>query len=151
MKIYLLLLSILVFSACDEPNKLVQNTVDGRFSITLSMERNWIRPDESIPVLMEIKNLNGTLEEGWTEPVELIVNNGSINQSTVFVTFPDPGDSSHTEPDRFYTWLTLTGPDYRYVYSPQEGEIQAVFLDKLTRLHFRVLPAEDSLDATSQE
>ncbi len=67
-------------SSCFEPDKrITRSTGDGAFALTLEAERNWVRPEQSLPLLVRLERLPGAADEEVNESIEFAVNNGAIS------------------------------------------------------------------------
>ena len=97
-------------AGCSEPDKRVTvATDDGAFELTLSAEKNWLRPGESLPVRLRVASVGGRLAETVRDTVELLANNGSVTPSRVVITFVGQADTLTRGADVVYEdWLTFT-------------------------------------------
>ena len=130
---------------CSEPHEQVMgSTADGRFSLTLQAEKNWVRPGESLPIQVRIESLTGPLAQGLVDTLRLVANNGAVYPSRVVVDFAGAADSVWAAPRTSYVnWAYFTA-SVRLAEGTQ-GEVYASFLDALATLKIRIVPSPDSL------
>ena len=142
----LVLLAVVGLSpGCSEPDKQVsRSTADGDFEVVLAGEKNWIRPGESLPILVTVTSLAGPLQERLFEEVTFVVNNGSITPRSLTVVMAGTADSLAGPPETEYSeWGTFTASGN--VSSERQGEIHAMFMDALATLKIRIVPTPESL------
>lgn len=126
--------------SCSEPDKRVTAaTADGAFQITLSTDKNWLRPGESLPVRLRVVSVGGQLAETRRDTIELLANNGTVSPSRIPVTFVGQADTlTQGVETSFEDWLTFTVSTY--VSAERQGEIHALFRDLHATLKVRVVP-----------
>lgn len=130
---------------CSEPDEqVVAATADGRFSLTLKTEKNWMHPGESLPIKVTIESLGGPLAQGLVDTLRLVANNGAVYPSRLAVDLAAAADSLWGAPRTSYvTWAYFTA-SVRPAEGTQ-GEVYASFLDALATLKIRIVPSPDSL------
>ena len=130
---------------CAEPDEwVVAATADGRFSLTLQAEKNWVRPGESLPIKVTIESRNGPLAQGLVDTLRLVANNGAVYPSRLAVGLAGAADSLWAAPRTPYVnWAYFTA-SVRPAEGTQ-GEVYASFLDALATLKIRIVPSPDSL------
>lgn len=155
----LILAAALCWSCSEEPDRIVGTTTeDGRFAIELESTRDWVRPGDSLPIKVRVKQLVESLDEDLSAEIEFVVNNGSVSPSSLDVEFlapytepVDEGDDDSVEPiaivqksgERiFEQWVTFEA-DSRADASVQ-GEVHALFLNIRSTLKIRITPPTDT-------
>jgi hypothetical protein len=130
---------------CSEPGKQVMGaTADGRFSLSLQAAKNWVRPGETLPILVRIQPLYGPPAEGLTDTLRLVANNGSLYPQRLPVAFAAAEDSLGAGAQTaFVTWVYFTAATR--LSDGVQGEAHALFLDALATLRIRIVPSPDSL------
>ncbi len=164
MRAILILAVALCWGCAEEPDRIVGTTTeDGRFAIELESTRDWVRPGDSLPIKVRVKQLVESLDEDLSTEIEFIVNNGSVSPSSLDVEFLAPytesvdedeaidADAEDTaEPvvieqksgERIFEQWVIFEADSRADASVQ-GEIHALFLDIRSTLKIRITPPTD--------
>ena len=140
-----LLLATLLLAGCDEPDKAVtQATEDGRFSLSLEAEKNWLHPGEILPVRVRVESLAGPLAHGLVDTLKLVANNGTLAPTLLVVAFAGTADSAAVGVERVYeNWIYFAASTRA---TPQnQGEINALFQDSQALLKIRITPPAESL------
>lgn len=124
---------------CSEPDRSVTgHTDDDAFSLTLTAQKNWLKPGESLPVRIEVKSLSGRPLEARRDTVELVANNGTVVPNRLFFSFVGVGDSLSTEAEPTYAdWVTFSLSSY--ATAKRQGEIHALFRDLQATLKIRIV------------
>jgi hypothetical protein len=154
MRAILILAVALCWGCAEEPDRIVGTTTeDGRFAIELESTRDWVRPGDSLPIKVRVKQLVEALDEDLSTEIEFVVNNGSVSPSSLDVEFLAP----YTEPaedsvdpvaieqksgERIFEQWVIFEADSRADASVQ-GEIHALFLDIRSTLKIRITPPTD--------
>ena len=87
------LVGLAAASGCSDPDKQVSSfTDDGAFEIRLEAERNWVFPDQELPVKVIVASVSGPVTEEATEQVELIASFGTVSPSQVTATLNGPNE-----------------------------------------------------------
>lgn len=161
MRAILILAVALCWGCAEEPDRIVGTTTeDGRFSIELAATRDWVRPGDSLPIKVRVKQLVEALDEDLSAEIEFVVNNGSVSPSSLDVEFlapytePTEDEADDAEADDsvepivqksgeriFEQWVTFEA-DSRADASVQ-GEIHALFLNIRSTLKIRITPPTD--------
>ena len=127
--------------ACSEPeDRITGSTADNQFTLVLEAEKNWVRADHVLPILVTLASTTGPFGEDRDERVELLANNGSISPSTIDFRFAAPdtlydvaGDTTLSE------WITFTAD--RDATPSQQGEVIALLED--LQVTFKIRFVED--------
>lgn len=129
---------------CSEPGeRVVGATADGRFSLSLQAEKNWVRPGESLPLKVTIESLGGPLAQGLVDTLRLLANNGALYPSRLVVSFAAADSLSAMPQTSYVTWVIFTAATR--LPEGVQGEVYAFFLDALATLKVRIVPSPDSL------
>ncbi len=142
--IYLLMAALLV-AGCAEPDKAVTRaTENGRFSVSIEAEKNWLHPGEILPVLVRVESLAGPLEHGLVDTLKLVANNGTLAPAWVVVAFAGTADSAAVGVSRVYeNWIYFAASTRA---TPQnQGEINALFQNAQATFKIRITPPAESL------
>jgi len=132
-------LAILVMGAvasCSEPDDTVMgSTQDGAYSLTLSADPNWVRPDASLPIRVELVQHDPLAVLGFSDQISFTAANGSLSPFSLPVTLtPDPADSTRALFAAFVTFRTGR------MTAEGQGEIHALFRDAKATLKIRIVP-----------
>lgn len=139
------LLAALLLAGCAEPDKAVtRSTENGRFSVSLEAEKNWLHPGEILPVRVRVESLAGTLEHSLVDTLKFTANNGTLAPLQIVVAFAGSADSIAVGVDRVYeNWVIFQASPRA---TPQnQGEIIALFQHAQTTLKIRITPPAESL------
>lgn len=128
-----------VAAGCSEPDERVAAaTADGAFELTLSAEKNWLRPGESLPVRLRLESVDGPLARTVRDTIEFLANNGSVSPARLIITFVGRSDTVTGGVDEVYEdWLTFTVSSF--ASSSRQGEIHALFRDLHATLKVRIV------------
>lgn len=128
-----------VAAGCSEPDKRVAAaTADGAFELTLSAEKNWLRPGESLPVRLRLESVGGPPVQTTRDTVEILANNGSVHPTRLVVIFVGRSDTLTAGVDEVYEdWLTFTLSSF--ASSARQGEVHALFRDLHATLKIRIV------------
>jgi hypothetical protein len=132
----LAILVMCVVAACSEPDGTVMgSTQDGDFSLTLSADPNWVRPEALLPVRVTLVQHDTSSVLGYSDQIAFTASGGSLSPFSLPVTLsPDPADSARGLFTAFVTFrasrMTVEG----------QGEIHALFRDARATLRIRIVP-----------
>ena len=142
-------------SSCSEPDKrITHSTGDGAFALTLEAERNWVRPDASLPVLVRLERLPGAADEEVNENIEFAVNNGAISPSRLSVFLAGANEEGLGAERSFAAWVTFTADQAQAedsrgnvtgISADDQGEIHALFRDVQATFKIRIAAPPASL------
>ena len=132
------LAGLVAASGCAEPDKRVSAfTGDGAFEIRLDTERNWVFPDQELPVRVTVASVSGPVTEASSMRVELIANFGAVSPSSVTATLNGPDEEGAGADSVYVEWVVFKA-DRSGVDSSSQGEVIALFGDAMTRLKIRI-------------
>ena len=132
------LVGLTAASGCSDPDKQVSSfTDDGAFEIRLEAERNWVFPDQELPVKVIVASVSGPVTEGATEQVELIASFGAVSPSQVTATLNGPDEEGAGADSVYVEWVVFKA-DRSGLDSSDQGEVIALFRDAMTRLKIRI-------------
>ncbi|MBI2503245.1 MAG: hypothetical protein HYW07_08425 [Candidatus Latescibacteria bacterium] len=138
-------LAALLLAGCAEPDKQVtRSTENGRFSVSLEAEKNWLHPGEVLPVLVRVESLAGPLEHSLVDTLKFWANNGTLAPSLLVVAFAGTADSAAIGRSSVYeNWVIFQASTRA---TPQnQGEINALFQNAQATLKVRITPPAESL------
>ena len=120
---------------CSEPAKEVVGTsTDGQFELVLRADPNWVRPDASLPVEVQVVRLVSDATVGFGDRIEFVVNNGSVSPTSLNVSFDAASGG-----DRFTARVTFRASR---ATEEAQGEIHAYFRGALATLKVRIVPLD---------
>ena len=132
------LVGLAAASGCSEPDRRVSSfTDDGAFEIRLEAERNWVFPDEELPLKVIVASVSGPVTEASSERVELIASFGSVSPSSVTATLNGPDEEGAGADSVYVEWVVFKA-DRTGLDSSSQGEVIALFRDAMTRLKIRI-------------
>lgn len=133
-------LALLGVGCGKEPDRIVQSrTSDGAFALTLEAQANWVRPGESVPVLVRVESLTGPVSADLVETVELVADNGTVFPTVVMVTLTGPDATGAGAQSRYSQWVVFTASSM--ADSSSQGQVHALFRDVQATLLIRITAA----------
>lgn len=129
--------------ACSEPeDRVTGSTADDQFVLLLEAEKNWVRADHVLPILVTLTSSTGPFEEERRERVEFLANNGSVSPSSIDFTFAVEDTLYDITADTTLSeWITFTAD--RTATSSQQGEVIALLEDLQVTFKIRFVDTPD--------
>jgi hypothetical protein len=134
-----------LLAGCSEPDRrVVGATADGRFTLSLRAEKNWVHPGESLPIRVRVEAVDGPPIPAMVDTLRLVGNNGSVYPQRITVLLGGAADSlGSTTPSAYDGWIYFTAATR--LAEGLQGEVYASFMDALATLKIRIVPSPDTL------
>lgn len=127
---------------CSEPAKeILGNTADGEFELVLRADPNWVRPNGTLLVALQVRRLDPRAQLDVNDHIRLVANNGTLTPTSVTPDFsPALGDTVASQV--YQTWVEFRAPSISFSgpTGEQQSEIYAIFRDLRATFKVRVVP-----------